>query len=75
MSLLSLILGGAGLLLVLLGSGFGILLGIAGLICGIIALERGGSKTISILGIVFGGIITLLSLLLLVALSAIYVPI
>lgn len=76
-ALLSLIFGGAGLLLLLAGTGFGLLLGIAGLVMGIIGLSRvkkglapASSKTLALLGTIFGGLVTLIGLILIAALSA-----
>ena len=70
LSLLSLIFGGAGLLLLFTaGGGLGILLGIAGLILGIIGLgkvKKGeapqSSKILALLGLILGGLVTLIGL-------------
>lgn len=64
LALLSLIFGGAGFLFLFIGGAFSLLLGIAGLVLGIIALKKGTSqRTMAILGIVFGGLVALLALL------------
>ncbi|GHB84363.1 hypothetical protein GCM10007390_44520 [Persicitalea jodogahamensis] len=76
-ALLSLVFGGAGLLLLLLGSGLGILLGIAGLVLGIVGLGRikkgqapDSTKTMSLLGVIFGGLVTLLGLIVVAAVAS-----
>lgn len=76
-ALLSLIFGGAGLLLLLAGGGLGLLLGLAGLIMGIIGLSRvkrglapQSSRTMAILGIIFGGVVTLLAILVIAVVAA-----
>ena len=70
LSLLALIFGGAGLLLLGAG-GFGLLLGIAGLVLGLIALKKKTpNKTMAILGVVFGGIAVLAALLVFTVLAA-----
>lgn len=76
-ALLALIFGAGGLLLLLIGGGLGLLFGLAGLVLGIIGLGRAkrgvaprSSRTMSILGIVFGGLVTLLALLLIVAIAS-----
>ena len=75
-SLFSLIAGGGGLILLLLGVGAGLLLGLVGLVLGIVGLSRirrgkapSSSRTLAILGVVFGGLVTLIGLLLLVAVA------
>jgi len=76
-SLLSLIFGGAGLFLLLTGGGLGLVLGLAGLIMGIIGystVNRGAaprsSQTMAILGIIFGGIVTLLAILIIAVIAS-----
>ncbi len=76
-ALLSLIFGGAGLLLLFVGGGFGLLLGIAGLVLGIIGLGRvkkgeapASSKTMALLGTIFGGVVALLGLIVVAAVSS-----
>ncbi len=76
-ALLSLIFGGAGLLLLLVGGGLGLLLGIAGLVLGIIGLGRikkgeapASSKTMALLGTIFGGVVALLGLIVIAAASS-----
>lgn len=75
-SLFSLIAGGGGIILLLLGVGAGLLLGLVGLVLGIVGLSRirrgvapSFSRTMAILGVVFGGLVTLLGILLLVAVA------
>ncbi len=72
--ILSISLGGAGLLSALF-SGYGALsLGIAGLALGIVGLKRDEPKRIlSILGIVFGGLVILFALLVLIVLAALLI--
>lgn len=76
-ALLALIFGGAGLLLSFAGTGLGLLLGIAGLVLGIVGMSRikkgqapASSKTLALLGLIFGGVVTLLGLILVAALSS-----
>lgn len=76
-ALLSLIFGGLGLILLFAGGGLGLLLGLAGLVMGIVGLSRvkrgvapGSSRTMAILGIVFGGIVTLLGILVIAVIAA-----
>jgi len=62
LGLLSLIFGGAGVLLVFLPiiGLLGLLSGIAGFVLGLIALKRGEKKTMPIIGMVLGGLVILL---------------
>jgi hypothetical protein len=76
-SLFSLIAGGGGLILLLLGVGAGLLLGLIGLILGIVGLSRirrgnapSSSRTMAILGVVFGGLVTLLGLIVIAAVAS-----
>lgn len=76
-SLLSLIAGGGGLLLLVLGVGAGLLLGLIGLILGIVGLSRArrgdassSSRTFAILGVVFGGLVVLLGLIVIAAVAS-----
>lgn len=76
-SLLSLIAGGGGLILLLLGVGAGLLFGLVGLILGIVGLSRirrgsapSSSRAMAILGIVFGGLVTLLGLIIIAAVAS-----
>jgi hypothetical protein len=76
-SLLSLIAGGGGLILLLLGVGAGILFGLVGLILGIVGLSRirrgsapSSSRAMAILGIVFGGLVTLLGIIVIAAVAS-----
>ncbi|TDB69001.1 hypothetical protein [Arundinibacter roseus] len=76
-ALLSLIFGGAGLLLLLAGTGLGLLLGLAGLVMGIVGLSKirkgtapASSRTMAILGVVFGGLVTLLGLIVIAAVAS-----
>ncbi len=71
MALLSLIFGGAGLLFLLVGGYGTILFGLAGLILGLVALKRTSKRTMAVLGIVFGGIVVLVGLLAVIAVSTI----
>ncbi len=71
MSLLALIFGGAGLVfLFAVNATLGLLLGIAGLVLGIIGLQRvkkgeapASSKILALLGLILGGVVTLIGLL------------
>lgn len=76
-ALLSLILGGAGLIVLLLGSGLGFLLGLAGLILGIVGLRRiardkapTSSRLLAILGTIFSGVVILLGILLVAVIAS-----
>lgn len=69
LAILSLVFGGTAFLMVFLYALTG-LLAIAGIVCGIIALAKGQNKTMSILGIVLGGIVLILTLILTIALLA-----
>ncbi len=62
LGLLSLIFGGAGVLLVFIPAIgiIGLLSGIAGFVLGLIALKRGEKKTMPIIGMVLGGLVILL---------------
>jgi hypothetical protein len=63
MSLLSLIFGGVGLLSLVLPIGiFGLLLGVAGLVLGLVAMKKEGSNVMNLLGTIFGGLTVLLFL-------------
>lgn len=62
LSLLALILGGGSLLCLFILPLFGILMALAGLILGIVGLKKESSKTMAILGIVFGGLTLLLTI-------------
>lgn len=72
MSLLALIFGGAGLVMLLATSAgtLGLLLGIAGLVLGIIGMQRvkkgqapASSKILALLGLILGGLVTLIGLI------------
>lgn len=72
MSLLALIFGGAGLVILLATSAgtLGLLLGIAGLVLGIIGMQRvkkgqapASSKILALLGLILGGLVTLIGLI------------
>ena len=62
LSLLSCIFGGAGLLIAFVSGLGGILLGIAGLVLGIIALKKEDSRTLAIIGTICGGLVVLISI-------------
>ena len=62
LSLLALILGGGSLLCLFILPLFGMLMALAGLILGIVGLKKESSKTMAILGIVFGGLTLLLAI-------------
>jgi hypothetical protein len=70
LALASLLLGVGGFFIAF-ATGWGLLLGAAGFILGIMALGKGQNKLMSILGIVFGAISFVLGLLFLVAISII----
>lgn len=69
LSLIALISGASSLIVIWLLPVLGLLLGIAGIIFGIIGLKKENAKVMAILGIVFGGILVLLTALLLIALA------
>ena len=66
LSLLSVILGGAGLLFLLIGSSglalLGLLAGIAGFVLGLIGLKKEDSHAMAIIGLICGGIVVLIFL-------------
>ncbi len=71
MSLLSLIFGATGLLLLLLVSGIlGLALGIAGFVLGLVAMKKEGSNVMNILGTVLGGLAVLLFLIFIIAVAS-----
>ena len=64
LSLLSVILGGAGLLFVLIGTSSGLVLlgllsGIAGFVLGLLGLKKEDSHTMALIGMICGGIVVL----------------
>lgn len=70
MSVLALVFGAAGLVLLFVSGLFGLLLGIAGFILGLVAMKKEGSNVMNILGAVFGGLSILLFLVLLIAVAS-----
>lgn len=68
-SLLSLIFGASSLFVIWFVGVLGLLLGVAGVVFGIIGLKKEKAKVMAIIGIVLGGLLVLLTALLLIAVS------
>ena len=69
LSLIALISGISSLIVIWLVPVLGLLLGIAGIVFGFIGLKKENAKVMAILGIVLGGLLVLLTALLLIALT------
>ena len=71
MSLLSLIFGASGILLIWIVGLVGLLLGIAGLVLGLVSMKNDGSNVMNLLGTIFGGLTVLLYLAAIVLVASI----
>ncbi len=70
MSLLALVFGAAGLVLLFVSGLVGLLLGVAGFVLGLVAMKKEGSNVLNILGTIFGGLAILLFIVLLIVVAS-----